>query len=93
VAISGQAQLISPQSAGVTVLVVANDQVQFAANLIPANGVAPGTSIGSPSNAGAPLLVTVQPGAPIDFAVTTGPGAFVQGYDATTLYVWIANTQ
>jgi hypothetical protein len=58
---------------------------------VPANGVAPGVSISSPSNPLQPLLVTVQPGKPIDFAVTTGPGAIVAGYDSTTLYVWIAN--
>jgi hypothetical protein len=91
VAISGQAQLGSAQSAGVSVLVVANDAVQYLANLVPANGVAPGVSISSPSNPLQPLLVTVQPGKPIDFAVTTGPGAIVAGYDSTTLYVWIAN--
>lgn len=91
VAISGQVQLSSALGAGVSVLVIANDTVQYAVNLVPANGVAPGASIGSPANTSEPLLVTVAPGKPIDFAVTTGPGALVDGYDSTGLLVWIAN--
>lgn len=91
VAITGQAQPTSALGIGVSVLVVANDTVQFEADLIPANGVAPGVSIGSPTNPGQPLVVTVQPGMPIDFDVTTGPGAITGNYDCTTLIVWLAN--
>jgi len=92
VAISGQAALASTQGAGTRLLIIANDTVQYEGDLIPNGNVQPAASIETAAGTGTAIAVTVAPGEPIDFAVTTGPksnGTLSDEFDYTGLYVWI----
>lgn len=93
VAISGQAALSSANGVGTRLLIIANDTVIYEGDLIPQGGTQPSVSIETAGQTGTPIRVKVAHGAPIDFAVTTGPisnGAIVDEFDYTSIYAWIS---